>query len=91
MARLFRDSLEFDKTDVLEFTTDAELKPERSTIVHHVSEFLKRDIKPDDCFCLTSLATGWSTRRAARRGLPAACRCNAQRTQRDRHIRHAAD
>ena len=48
MARLFRDSLEFDKTDVLEFTTDAELKPQRSTIVHHVSEFLKRDIKPDE-------------------------------------------
>jgi uncharacterized caspase-like protein len=48
MARLFRDSLEFDKTDVLEFTTDAELKPERSTILHHVGEFLKRDIKPDE-------------------------------------------
>ena len=48
VARLFRDSLEFDKTDVLEFTADAELKPQRSTILHHVSEFLKRDIKPDE-------------------------------------------
>jgi len=48
MARLFRDSLDFEKTDVLEFTADAELKPQRSTILHHVGEFLKRDIKPDE-------------------------------------------
>jgi Caspase domain len=48
MARLFRESLDFDKTDVLEFTGDAELKPQRSTILHHVKEFLKRDIKPDE-------------------------------------------
>ena len=48
MARVFRESLEFDKADVLEFTSEAQLRPERGTILHHMGEFLKRPIKPDE-------------------------------------------
>jgi uncharacterized caspase-like protein len=48
IARLLRDSLDFEKADILEFTADAELTPQRSMILHHLYEFLKRDIKPDE-------------------------------------------
>jgi hypothetical protein len=48
IAQILRESLEFDEADVLEFTKSAPLKPERSLILHHLGEFLKRDIKPDE-------------------------------------------
>jgi hypothetical protein len=48
LALMFRESLEFRKADVLEFTSESPLKPERGTILHHLGEFLKGGIKPDE-------------------------------------------
>src|SRR5262245_45940573 len=48
IGRAFRESLQFAKEDILEFTLDSEYEPERSVIIHYLGEFLKREIVEDE-------------------------------------------
>jgi hypothetical protein len=44
----FRNSLQFDPNDILEFTAQSILKPQRSAILHHLGEFIKNGIGADE-------------------------------------------
>lgn len=48
ISKAFRDSLQFRDEDILEFTVESQLKPERTEILHNIGEFLKGPMKEDE-------------------------------------------
>jgi uncharacterized caspase-like protein len=48
IGRAFRESLQFSSEDILELTPESPYKPERNEILHHLGEFLKRQIADDE-------------------------------------------